>query len=109
MKMLSIVAVGAIFILAMFACGDGSEDRVLHLEGFDITEVAYQSAMRSGLKGEPGILYCTMIQDLTPQELMEDGAELPPGATPIPNQIANPDDSLKAGTIIKEICASISP
>jgi len=130
MKMLSTIVVGLVLVLVMAACGDSGEGRVLHLQGFDITESAYRSALHSGLAGQPGIIYCQMIQDQTPEEIMDiDTTEkqttltslmgtpdptpapesLPPGATPVPGQMGNLDDLLWAGKMIKEECARILP
>jgi hypothetical protein len=112
---LTVVVLAALLLLA---CGGGKEGEgaILHLEGWNISETDYRAIVRATLVGLGGEDFCKGLQGLSPTEILDimagndvsgPNAEAPAGATPVPNQTADPDDGIRMATIIKEECERI--
>lgn len=118
------VSVAVIILSVAIGCGSSAggsssgEDRVLHLGGYDITESGLRTYFRSVLL-EPGAdQFCTGLQGLSEQEIIDtvraanagvtpSPDDIPSGGTAVPDQTPVPEDSMRAAGIIKAECERI--
>ena len=119
--MLRVLLVGcAIGLLGLVACSgsDGdSDDRVLELRGYDITEQDYQTTIRLRFLNPLDASVCDSLVGLSPEDVVElatleietNPQEPPsPRATVKPDQLGDPDDRERAAEIILEECDRLS-
>jgi hypothetical protein len=130
MKALMIAVLTSLAVFPI-ACGNQGEGQQLHGPGYDISESAYRDAIRSVLAAPEGALICQMVEGMTWEEAFGTGTpeartlqelqselagtvvpsptvEVPPGGTPAPGQLGDPDDLARAWAIFQEECDRIA-
>jgi len=108
--------IGTVVSLGLFlaVCGGGSGERVLHLNGFDMSESDFKAHVRRTLIDNPGwVDTCKGLQGLSPKEMLgvveangppTGTATVPPKAIPVPGQAAAPEDKERVTAIYKAEC-----
>lgn len=103
-----------VMLLLLAACSGGSsEGRVLHMKGFDVTELAYRDHTRLNIS----FLVCTALKGLSPAEVVRlvDAAgaktdnenNIPKAAILKPDQVGIQQDRERAATILLQECQRI--